>query len=369
MKLSIGVAVYNVQEDFLRICIENIRSQLTDETELLLIDDCSTDNSGKICKSYAETDSRIRYINMGVNGGLSRVRNRTIAEAAGDWIFFADGDDMISDYYIKTALRFCDEDYDIIIYDKKNFMGDKGEDEDCKIEKLIPLPKEVGREISLSCLCIKPFDLSKYHMNEDAAYHAAWGALYKKEFLTKNNLFFPEGQKKAQDAVFNTATFFYAEKIAYLPYTMYFYRRNLQGITQRYSADFTKMATSLVKHDYDAIEKLYKNDGEVIDLYKKFKTIALVIDNMRLNFFHKDNPKSREDRKNEFTEFVNSEPFKSAIDGFNLKCCEWWGWRLPVQFAKSRSFNKLDFAFRHDKLFRIYGALDSRIKRLFGIIK
>lgn len=369
MKLSIGLAVYNVQENFLRVCIEGIIRQLTDDVELLLIDDCSTDNSGEICKEYAENNSRVRYIRMEENGGLSRVRNRTTEEAKGKWICFADGDDILSDYYVKTALSFSDEDYDIIIYDKMNFAGEKGDEKDCDVKELCPLPKEVGREISLSCLCIKPFDLAEYNMNPDAAYHAAWGALFSRDFLLRNNLMFPEGQKKAQDAVFNTASFFYAEKIAYLPYTMYYYRKNLQGITQRYSADFTQMAKSLVKHDYDSIEKLYKNDAEVLSLHKKYKMIALVIDNMRLNFFHKDNPKPREVRKSEFIEFINSEPFKSAILDFDLENCDWWGWRLPVSLAKKENFDALDFAFGHGNLFRIYGALDTRLKRAGKLLK
>ena len=88
IKLTIGTAVYNVGEEFLRSHIEGIAKQLTDEVELLLIDDCSTDNSGEICKEYAKADSRIRYINMGKNGGLSCVRNRTISEAKGKRILW-----------------------------------------------------------------------------------------------------------------------------------------------------------------------------------------------------------------------------------------------------------------------------------------
>ena len=83
VKLTIGTAVYNVGENLLRAHIESL-------------DDCSTDNCGEICRNYAEKNSRIRYINMGTNQGLSCVRNRTIDEAQGDWIFFADGDDLIS---------------------------------------------------------------------------------------------------------------------------------------------------------------------------------------------------------------------------------------------------------------------------------
>ena len=290
MKLTIGIAVYNGKEEFLRECLEGIIKQLADGVELLLIDDCSTDNSGDVCREYADKNERVRYIRMEKNGGLSRVRNRTIAEAQGKWICFADGDDVISDYYIKTALAFSDEDeYDMITYDKINFSSQKPAETECTVKELHELPKEAGREISLSCLCIKPIDLAKYGMNETAAYHGAWGALYRKDFLTGKGLLFPDGQKKAQDGVFNTETYLLADRIAYLPYTMYFYRKNDQGITQRYSKDFTEIITSLIRWDCKNIDELYGGDEEVKALFRKYKVIALILDSMRLNFFHKDN--------------------------------------------------------------------------------
>lgn len=364
IKLTIGTAVYNVGEKLLRLHIECIKNQLTDEAELLLIDDCSTDNSGEICREYAQTDSRIRYINMGQNRGLSGVRNRTINEARGKWIFFADGDDLISDNYIKTALSFSDEDYDIILYDRAVFSDKKDAERDCTVTELVEIPKGAGRELSLSCLTIKPIDLKAYGIGKEVFYHAAWAALYRRDFLIDKNLKFPEGQKKAQDSVFNTYAYFHAEKIAYLPYTMYYYRKNMKGITKRYSADFTEMAKSLITHHYECIKNLYADSEEVEDIYIKYRVISLTLDSMRLNFFHKDNPNPRNVRKRDFIEFINSEPFKRAVDGFDLESCDWWGWRLPVAFAKNRNFAMLDFAFKHEKLFGLYGKASSVISKL-----
>ena len=364
VRITIGTAVYNVEESLLRQHIEGIMKQLTDETELLLIDDCSTDNSGEICKEYAEKDSRIKYINMGRNRGLSGVRNRTVSEASGKWIFFADGDDMISGNFVKTALLFCDEDCDIIIHDRAVFTDEVGEEKESTVSELVKLPKEAGRELSLSCLCIKPINPKEYGMSENVFYHAAWGAIYRKDFILENNLQFPEGQKKAQDSVFNTYAYFCAGKIAYLPYTMYFYRKNMQGITKRYSADFTEMALSLIRHHYECIEKLYGGAGEVYALYRKYRVISLTLDGFRLNIFHKDNKKPKKVRKAEFIEFVETEPFKAAISEFDPDNCDWWGWRLPVYYAKKKKFSALEFAFKHEKLFGIYGGIDSRILKI-----
>ena len=323
IKLTIGTAVYNVGEEFLRLHIEGVAKQLTDEVEFLLIDDCSTDNSGEICREYAEKDSRIRYIKMEKNGGLSCVRNRTIDEAEGKWIFFADGDDLLSGYFVKTALSFYDSDDDIIIHDRGVFTKQKPDESPCDVKELIAVPDGAGRELSLSSLCLKPIDLKKYNLGSEVFYHAAWGAIYSKRFLTENNLKFPEGQKKAQDSVFNTYAYYEAKRIAYLPYTMYFYRKNMQGITKRYSADFTDMAKSLIGHHYNCIKNIYFNDKDVEALYKKHRVISLALDAMKLNFFHKNNPNSRKVRKKGFTDFVNTEPFKSAIDNYETDKNAW----------------------------------------------
>ena len=365
MRLSIGLAVYNVREDYLRVCIESITKQLTEETELLLIDDCSTNNSGEVCKEYAASDDRVRYINMGQNGGLSCVRNRTISEAAGDFIFFADGDDILSDYFVETALSFAVEAYDIIIHDRAIFSGEKDvSEEKCTVTELRELPGEASRELSLSCLCLKPLDTEKYRLSKHAYYHAAWGALYKRSFILDNNLEFPVGQKKAQDSVFNTYAYFRAGKIAYLPYPMYYYRKDMQGITQRYSADFTEMTRSLIGHHYQCIKTLYSEDPEVEKIYKGNRIISLTIDSIRLNFCHPDNPDPRKKRKAGFVAFIDSEPFRSAVNEFDTKACDWWGWRLPILYAQKKRFAMLDIIFKHETVFRLIGGISSRINRL-----
>lgn len=363
VKLSIGSAVYNVKEPYLRKHIESIMKQLTDESELLLIDDCSTDNSGGVCREYAGADSRIRYIKMEKNGGLSSVRNRTIEEAKGEWIFFADGDDILSDHAVETALSFCRDDLDIIIHDRAIFHDQKDvEEKPCGVKALTELPAGAGREISISCLCMRPLDGDRYGMSKEAYYHAAWGAVYRRSFLVENRLLFPVGQKKAQDSVFNTYTYNCAKHIAYLPYAMYYYRKDMQGITQRYNPDFTETSMSLIGHHRKCMEDLYPGDADVEEKYKNNRLISLTVDSMRLNFFHKNNSKSKAERKKDFIEFINTEPFKSAINDYHQPNA-WWGWRIPVELARKQKFATLDFLIKHWSVFRLYGGIADKLKR------
>ena len=365
IKLSIGSAVYNIEPDFLREHIEGVKRQLTDDSELLLIDDCSTNDSGEICREYAEADSRIRYIKMEQNGGLSAVRNRTIQEARGKWIFFADADDLLSDYFVETALRFSESDYDLIILNRLKFTTQKQPEAPCEIKKITPLAKGAGRDLSVSCVCLDTTLGKKYGLSKYAFYHAAWGMLYSKEFLVKNNLLFPVGQKKAQDSVFNTAVYYCAENIGYLPYFMYYYRTNPGGITQRYSADFVQMADSLHGHLWRQVETYFADDNEVKERYLNNRLMALVMDNMRLNIFHKDNKKPKKQRKEEFLAFVEKEPYKGAITNFDPVKSGRIEWHLPAALIRKKRFCTLNMFMGNSKLLGTLCGIDKRLLKLF----
>ncbi len=358
VKLSIGTAVYNLDESFLRKHIEGIVRQLNDETELLLIDDCSTNNSGEVCREYADKYDMVRYINMGKNGGLSAVRNRTISEAAGEWIFFADGDDLLSDHFVETALRFSDEPQDIIILERLKFIDEKQEEEPCTVTELTCLPEEAGRELSISCLCLDNTITKDLGLPARAFYHAAWGALYRKDYLVENDLLFPVGQKKAQDSVFNTMAYYYAKRIAYLPYVMYFYRNNPGGITQRYNPDLLEIYTMLNGHFEKCIEKLYPGDADVRKRFNNHRAILMLQDYMRLNVLHKDNPKSRDERKQDFLHFIEIEPYKTAIAEFDPKESGRWELSYGVSLARRKKF--IEYG---DEKYRIVSGVYRRIKK------
>ena len=93
-EISIIVPVYQV-EKYIRQCIDSILVQTFTDFELILVDDGSKDNSGKICDEYAEKDKRIRVIHK-ENGGLSDARNKGLDNAAGKYFMFVDGDDYIA---------------------------------------------------------------------------------------------------------------------------------------------------------------------------------------------------------------------------------------------------------------------------------
>lgn len=101
--ISVIVPVYNV-EKYLPECVESIISQTYDNLEVILIDDGSTDRSGKICDEFAEKDSRIVVIHQ-KNSGVSAARNRGLDLCRGEYISFVDSDDYYCTDLMESAMN------------------------------------------------------------------------------------------------------------------------------------------------------------------------------------------------------------------------------------------------------------------------
>ena len=106
MKVSVIIPVYNV-EKYLSRCVKSVMEQTYKDLEIILVDDGSTDNSGKLCDDCASQDERIIVIHK-VNGGLSSARNVGIEAAKGDAFFFLDSDDYISVDCIKKMVSLME---------------------------------------------------------------------------------------------------------------------------------------------------------------------------------------------------------------------------------------------------------------------
>lgn len=124
-KLSIIVPIYNV-ELYLRQCLDSILAQTYQDFELLLVDDGTPDNSGKICDEYSHEDNRIRALHK-PNGGVSSARNFGLDQAIGEWVTFIDADDFISSTFIEALMKVAIEctDLDFVQAGCINWADDK----------------------------------------------------------------------------------------------------------------------------------------------------------------------------------------------------------------------------------------------------
>lgn len=135
-KVSVIVPIYNASK-YLSRSIESILNQSYENLEIILIDDCSTDNSKEIIKKYALKDTRIKPFYSEVNQGVSKSRNIGLKSVSGDYVMFMDADDYIVKDMIKImlekAIKYNSDmidSYHLIIYNNKTFLEHKPLKED-----------------------------------------------------------------------------------------------------------------------------------------------------------------------------------------------------------------------------------------------
>ena len=124
--ISVIVPVYNA-ENYLDQCLESIVAQSYRRLEILVVDDGSTDSSGKMCDRWAERDERIRVIHQ-PNGGHSAARNAALDVMSGDLVMMVDSDDVIHPDFTATLLELQQNTgADIAVGAYTPFYGDKPE--------------------------------------------------------------------------------------------------------------------------------------------------------------------------------------------------------------------------------------------------
>lgn len=216
--VSIVVPVYNV-EAFLEECIQSLLRQEYANTQIILIDDGSTDRSSNICEKYASLDSRICLVKV-ENGGVSNARNIGLSIASGDLVTFVDSDDVVTPDYISSMISCMAENKadivcsSIVQWNPSNDM-------------IIPFPgtsnTNVARRMST--------DLAIENMLRNRLISSG---PYAKLF--RNSVIATERFSElviAEDLEFNFRLFNKVEHIIYLDCDTYKYRQNPTGAMRR----------------------------------------------------------------------------------------------------------------------------------------
>lgn len=107
-KVSVIVPIYNT-EKFLRSCLDSILNQTLDDIEIILVEDCSTDNSYKIASEYAQKHTNIKLIRQAKNSGVAAARNMGLNSATGKYISFVDSDDYIQSNMLEKMYEACEK--------------------------------------------------------------------------------------------------------------------------------------------------------------------------------------------------------------------------------------------------------------------
>lgn len=106
--VSIIIPVYNA-EDFILKTIKSVQEQTYENWELLLIDDCSKDSSGRLIEAKSKEDNRIKYIKLEENSGAAVTRNLGLSKARGRYVAFLDSDDIWKPDKLKKQIDFLND--------------------------------------------------------------------------------------------------------------------------------------------------------------------------------------------------------------------------------------------------------------------
>lgn len=250
-RISIIVPVYRA-EKYLCKCIDSILAQTFRDFELLLIDDGSPDESGKICDRYAQKDSRVHVFHKS-NGGVSSARQYGINEAKGEYTIHADPDDWVEPEMLEQLIKKAEEENaDVVICD---FYVDRGERVSISYQK----PTSLSPDIVLKDLF---FNLTGSCCNK----------LIRRKCYTDNAVTFPDGINFGEDFIVNIRIFMAAPKVAYLPRPFYHY---VQGINDN------SMSKGLGK---SAIDQTIKLKAYVLNILPINNKELLSIANARLSY-------------------------------------------------------------------------------------
>lgn len=358
--ISIGVAIYNVKT-YLPACLDSILAQQSEEIEILLVDDCSSDGSAALCDAYAEKDGRVRVIHFPENQGICEVRNTIIRESRGQWIYFVDGDDLLPEWFADTALALRDDPHDVVFFDYAGYWKDRPQQVPPSSEEIIELTPETIDSYCISCVSGAPCQPEDERIRRVLC-TSVWAKTYRRAFLAEHNLLFPDRQKKSQDVIFNTLVFHYCRSACYRPKVMYYYRTNEGSVCNRYNPDYIPVMNSLMQHNLTHIKAFYPGREDIMDAFYRYRVVGIVLDYMRLDLFHKDNPKNRKQRKQEFLDFLDSHPYSDAMSHLDLNLY-WLERQLLLKCAQNRRFSFLSFIHKKPWTLKLYGGIMNRINR------
>jgi glycosyltransferase involved in cell wall biosynthesis len=228
--VSIIVPVYNTAE-YVEECIQSILSQSYKNTELILVNDGSTDESGEICKKYEHLQNVIYIENA--HQGVVEARKQGVEKASGEWVMFVDSDDLLLDDAICKMVAFSDGCNIVIGRHHDNMFLLNAPDRYCWDEYLYILYSHTG------------------------IWASPWGKLFRKKIINDSPLAFFYKIERSEDFLMNIAIAFNNRlEVGVCKDEIYFYRKRPSSTirTNLFSCDYCyhlcNIADSIVKEAF-----------------------------------------------------------------------------------------------------------------------
>ena len=215
-KTSVIIPVYNT-EDYLPACLDSVLAQTQKEIEVILVDDGSTDGSLAIERDYASRDPRVRVIRQ-QNLRQGTARNRGLAEARGEYVYFMDSDDLIEPEHFETCYRVCKEhSLDFVTFETVGFADDP---DVARFELFNEICDRRGK-IAGDVMDGPTFWMR--YFSKGLISLVCWLEYFDRSFLLDNDLQFVEGIY-FEDNDWIVRIFMAAKRIKYVPLRLHRYR-------------------------------------------------------------------------------------------------------------------------------------------------
>lgn len=311
-KFSIIVPCYNV-EKYLNQCVESLCGQTLEDIEIILVDDGSPDNSGKICDEWANKDSRITVIHK-PNGGVSAARNDGLKIAKGEYVLFCDSDDwMALDALEKLYTAGVSENADVVIgdyyqvYSNKTILASFHNKQFCTSDKVFI--KDLIRYNFSRKYCPLP-----NRKIPSFGYGSPWNKAVRRDLLLKENIQFDVTVKGIyDDLLYSAYVLATASKVCYIKSPIYYYRILQTSITRTYKANLLEINQAIF-HAWEVFLERYDIEKTLTEAY-----YANVIRRLKallgLYFFSPKNPKSLSLQFAEIKGLLAKSPYREAILG------------------------------------------------------
>ncbi|WP_025121343.1 MULTISPECIES: glycosyltransferase [unclassified Serratia (in: enterobacteria)] len=219
--LSFIVPIYN-NEDFVIACLSSLFNQITDDIEVVIIDDGSSDTSAALVNQFlASRPHPLSKFITQANGGVANARNVGLQHVSGRYVAFLDGDDLLSSDYlaILRPLLLAGRD-DLIDFNYQKFSGSP------------PVPS-ANSEIRYSIYDLERHGLASLKPLFAHSMWHVWSRVYRRTLLAGETF---ENGRRYEDVIFTPFQYFKTRQIAHLDHQLYLYRDNDRGITRNIKA-------------------------------------------------------------------------------------------------------------------------------------
>ena len=337
VKISVIVPVYNA-EQYLKICLNSILNQTLRDVEVILIDDCSADNSGKICDEFAAIDSRVTVIHK-ENEGAAAARNAGLLMATGEYIGFVDADDWIEqDMYevmFANAQELCS---DVVFCNYVTELSTATNKVDVNSGKQnIYRKSEIQKKFLPYFFGYEYSEIVNYKSYCSFADYNSyiWLCIYKRKVIQKAQITFPsERIYFNEDNLFNLNFIYNTNTITHVDKYFYHYRFNQSSFTKTFNDKY--LVNKLNKYEY-LLSFIEKNNLE--DDFQNRLKIKICIETINIiNYYVNSNSLTIKNKYKNIKMIINSPLISKSFNDFDVKQLAFSQMKIFLYFAKKKAY-------------------------------